>query len=81
MNTATKIDETYMREVFAWNLRKRLHDKALSHQEFARIVGCSPTIVSLWVNGRHAPKWESLAQICNVLECTPDYLMKDRYVS
>ena len=76
-----KIDETYMRDVFAWNLRKMLHDRDLSQQDFAAKLGCSETVVSLWVNGKRSPKWDSIAQICNALQCAPDYLMKDRYVS
>jgi transcriptional regulator with XRE-family HTH domain len=81
MNTAAKIDETYMREVFAWNLRKRLHDLGLTQQRFAAELGCSTKVVGDWTNARNSPKWESIAKICNALQCTPDYLMRDRYVS
>jgi transcriptional regulator with XRE-family HTH domain len=75
------IDENYIREVFSWNLRKRLNDKKLSLQGLAEKMGTSPTVVSAWANGRKSPQPRMLAGICNILECTPDYLMRDYYAS
>jgi transcriptional regulator with XRE-family HTH domain len=75
------IDENYIREVFSWNLRKRLNDKKLSHQDLAKKLGISKTAVSFWVNGHKTPQLRMLADICNTLDCTPDYLMKDHYAS
>ena len=73
------LDGPKIQEVFGWNLRKRLKDKNMTQTKLAIDLGISRLIVGRWVSGSGIPKPRLMAKVCNALECTPDYLMKDHY--
>ena len=73
------LNSRQIKKVFGQNLRKRLSDKDMNQRDLAEVVGISPVNIHRWVNGLALPQPRMLAIICNVLECTPDYLMKDHY--
>lgn len=76
---ARKISEESIREAFAANLRYRLRERELTQAEFGRRLGVLQSQVAHWVTGRAMPSTRSLVEICNNLEVTPGYLLKDRY--
>lgn len=57
----------------------RLHEQRIARgytqERFCEIIGVSRDTLSKWENGHSCPNIEQLLDLCNILECDPDYLL------
>lgn len=60
-------------EGFGGRLREAL--KGYSQQEFAQLIGYSPSTISNWINNKDFPPSEVLKKICEKLNCSADWLL------
>ena len=50
-------------------------EKSLSQKDLAKAVGTSPTNIYRWENNLNEPTSGFIVKLCNVLECSADYLL------
>lgn len=61
---------------FGKRLREARHKKGLTQALLGVLIGVSESSISLYeTNGRMPKNIRSLVALCNVLECTPNYLL------
>ena len=73
------ITETYIREIFGINVLKCLVDRRMTKRHFAAILAVPETRVRRWCRGESMPPPKGIAEICQVLEVTPSYLLSDHF--
>ncbi|AEG14983.1 helix-turn-helix domain protein [Desulfofundulus kuznetsovii DSM 6115] len=49
----------------------------LTQLELARRLGCSESLIAKWETGRGKPTPERLEQLCKVLNCKPEDLLRE----
>lgn len=50
-------------------------EKALKQETLAKMLNCSRSTVAMWERGNNEPNHQMLVNICNVLDCSADYLL------
>lgn len=63
-----------MSNILGTRLKERRLLKKLTLEQLGTIVGVQKSAVSKWERGKNIPKGDILLKLCNVLECTADYL-------
>ncbi|WP_422393092.1 hypothetical protein MTBGP_09800 [Moorella thermoacetica] len=49
----------------------------LTQLELSRSLGCSESLIAKWETGRGKPTREKLEQLCRVLNCKPEDLLRE----
>lgn len=62
-------------DTFAERLMYKFEESGMKQVELAEKVGCSPTMVSFWLNGVNKPRRANLEILAEVLGCTEEFLM------
>lgn len=60
---------------FSDRLQKQRKAKGYTQEDFCEIIGISRDTLSKWENGNRCPNIGQLLNLCEVLECDPDYLL------
>lgn len=60
---------------FAENLKIALHDKKMTQQDLANLVGTTQATVNRWLKGINEPDLTVLLEICLYLDETPNALL------
>ncbi len=71
------LDETYLKQLFAANLKRAIRDKGMTQQDFAQKAAMAQETVSRLVNGKSSPGWDTLARLCQALEVEPAALFRN----
>ena len=58
------MSEPSFKEIFTTNLRNLLSETQTTQADLAKYLGCSPSTVSDWVNGRKYPRMSKVDAIC-----------------
>lgn len=57
------------------NIRNARKAKGLTQTELAKIVGVTQGNMSAWETGRWEPEMATLKKLCEILDCSADYLL------
>lgn len=57
------------------------HQKVLTQDEFAEYLRVDEEDVKDWEEGKNLPCDDELTRICNILQCSPDYLLGKTHVN
>lgn len=60
---------------FSDRLREQRKAKEYTQERFSDTIGISRDTLSKWENGSRSPTIEQLLNLCEILECDPDYLL------
>lgn len=63
------------------NIKKARKEKGLTQAELAKQIGVSQGSLSAWETDRWQPDVESLKKLCEVLNCSADYLLVQQTVT
>lgn len=63
------------------NIKKARKKKGLTQAELAKQIGVSQGSLSAWETDRWQPDVESLKKLCEVLNCSADYLLVQQTVT
>lgn len=73
--------EMYSVEYFRENLKELLSHKKIKQYQFAEMLDLAPSNVNSWLSGCREPSMYSFLRICNVLNVSPDWLLrKNKFV-
>jgi transcriptional regulator with XRE-family HTH domain len=61
--------------MFGKRLRRARKRAGLTQEELAHRAGCDQTLISFYETGRHAPRLETFAALCQVLGVSADHLL------
>ena len=56
-------------------LKKLRKDKHLTQTKLAEILNVDPSLISKWESSGSVPNTDALLRLCDVLECSMDYLL------
>lgn len=59
---------------FKDNIRKRKDELGLSYTQLAYKMNLSARTVQDWAYGKNYPRTADIPRLCEVLECSPNYL-------
>lgn len=76
-NVKVFIEETRVRKMFGWNLKRQLAMRGLTQQQFADLLGTTQGQVGAWATGKTIPSFKGLLRICSVLGISTDHLWRD----
>lgn len=57
------------------NMRKERLERGLSIQEVATAISVHPNAIGRWEMGKAEPMSNNLMALCNLYECSPEYLL------
>ena len=60
---------------FAENLKNEMRNCRISQEKLAKELGTTQATVSRWASGEYQPDFETLFQICEILDTTPNVLL------
>lgn len=60
---------------FRYRLMNLRRENNLKAEELAKMVGVSPSAVSLWERGKNYPNQNILIKICDIFNCSVDYIL------
>ena len=60
---------------FGKNLAELMKVKNIGQTELAKKVGVVPSAISLWINNKREPDFETLFLLCKILDSTPNELL------
>lgn len=63
-----------MKDIITERIVTRQAELGLSNRQFAERLYMSPKAITDWRSGRNHPRCVDIPDICNALECRPDYL-------
>lgn len=63
-----------MENILGKRLKERRLEKELTLEQVGELVGVKKPAVSKWESGANSPKPETLKKLCDILDCTTDYL-------
>lgn len=61
---------------FGKNLREAIAAKGVTQRDLAAQIGVKQAAVSLWINDRRRPDFETLLALCRVLDVSPNDLLE-----
>ena len=56
-------------------LKKLRKDKHLTQTKLAEMLNVDPSLISKWESADSAPNIDTLLKLCEILECSTDYLL------
>ena len=65
--------------MFGENLRQARSRKNMKQTEVAELLGCAPTSLTNWENGKVQPSLDVLSRICAIYEISPLSLLEKEY--
>ena len=60
---------------FPENLKTEMAHSQISQEKLAKALGTSQATISRWASGEYQPDFQTLFQICEILETTPNVLL------
>lgn len=74
------------------NIRNYMDTLNITQVELSRLLDCSNTTVSMWIQGNSTPRMDKIDKMCEIFGCTrqdlisdsqkdPDDIVRDRMVS
>lgn len=69
------LSEVELKNIFAKNLRNALSELNMNQADLASSMQVNRSLICRWLNGDHAPGFESLARISNELGLEPSYFL------
>ena len=57
------------------NMRAERARKGLTIEQVGKAIGVHPNAISRWENGESFPTASNLIALCNLYECSPEYLL------
>lgn len=60
---------------FAENLKTEMRNCRISQERLAKQLGLTQATVSRWASGEYQPDFETLFQICEILDTSPSVLL------
>jgi transcriptional regulator with XRE-family HTH domain len=73
---ATPESDTSFTKAFAQRLSERAKSLGVSQADICRATGCARSSVSVWFSGQTVPRLDSIPQLCKLLKCSSDWLIK-----
>lgn len=64
-----------MNNILGIRLRERRNLKGITQEELGRYIGVQKAAVQKYESGQRQPPAKTLSSICDILECTSDYLI------
>lgn len=69
-NIAVDVEEERWRQIFGWNLARRIEERYSNYSVFADKIGVSRVMLSRYINGHATPSIYVVARIANALGCS-----------
>lgn len=72
-----RINNNQKSRIFGKNLRAIRTCKGLSHKELAEMIGRTPTMISMYENGKTFPRRQILNKLAEILNISVDELLNE----
>ena len=72
-----KTDPVYSAEFFRDNLKELLAHRHIRQKDLAAMMDVAPPIINNWLVGRCEPTMYSFIRLCNALNVTPDWFLRE----
>lgn len=72
-----RINNNQKSRIFGKNLRVIRTCKGLSHKELAEMIGRTPTMISMYENGKTFPRRQILNKLAEILNVSVDELLNE----
>ena len=72
-----RINNNQKLRIFGKNLRVLRTCKGLSHKELAEMIGRTPTMISMYENGKTFPRRQILNKLAEILNVSVDELLNE----